>query len=612
VLASIKGGSYAISANRGDYWEIIEAKELGEIKSFHVDSSDTIYAGTENGIFISSDLGYTWNKANINPSINNLVINRFKTDDSGNLWGCSKSRLVKRERNFGNWSLINLDSIIKTNINDLSFFIDSVYIATDSGLYVSPSDGSVYKRVINKFSTKKVNSIENVFGKFFIGLQDTFCLFVSEDSLKTWYTETTTKYSPVYHIKRVETYFSSICMVHNRGIFMDRDKGIAFMGFSQGLQNPVINKSFFGKSHYSNKKVRQFFITSNNFCDLDVYQHDSISIIGGYSMTAYVPQMNHVLTAGIDSSNNIYYSDYPGPLYRSKDDGHNWTAPDSSVYNITDMITTREGSIFALSMNGNVFCSRDNGLQWKKQEGLDPAFYISYTDLGQILLVNKDRFTISHDNGSTWTTSESSFSQSFTDSIKSYSMIKNNIASAGKLGIYYTSDLGKTWSKSDGAPGYKFNTLLQQGDYLFASCDSGIYRSGDKGATWTDFSEGLPGRKEGCHLLCTNDDGYIFVSINYFGMYRSASPVLGIAPEAESKSGIVIYPNPAGEVIYISHPEGIQINEVEISDILGSCRHVQDYESGSINLNGLEPGTYFARIKTNRGLFVERFVVVRM
>jgi gluconolactonase len=101
------------------------------------------------------------------------------------------------------------------------------------------------------------------------------------------------------------------------------------------------------------------------------------------------------------------------------------------------------------------------------------------------------------------------------------------------------------------------------------------------------------------------------ISLTYpgYAVSRSTSPNgIGTIP---SKSLVEMYPNPAGDNLYIQNYSG-KINSIEILNLDGRTEFISSKkteESGiEINIQNLKPGMYLLRIVYNEGIITRKFV----
>lgn len=592
ILISIKGGNHVISFDDGLTWEFINDTEIGDIKTFYVDNNDKIYAGTDDGIFISLDNGYHWSKAKTGLNLDGKIITEIKSNENSDIYACSIGEIIKFNRQNNSWDIIKIDSNENLIINSITFIDKSIYIATDKGIFSSNNDGFSWSKLINNISEKRINSIEFIFNKIWAGT-DFDGLFVSEDTNYVNYSCFDFKNLHMGRLKIFNNFFSFLYVL-GYGLFNDNERGKFFTGRCYGLGYPKIELAFFNKSN------NMFYLTKGNI-------FYSVNSDGFHPLTFNLPLKKHSLFYFIDNSNNLYYSDFGYPLYKSKpsDYWYNWKVMDSSLINIINMILTTDGCLFALNNTGKIFVSRNNGDNWKSIDNLDSISHIAYNRNGNILATSKNKFNISKDNGNSWDAYLNSFQGSFADSINMYQFIDTSIIAATSCGIYYTDDFGSNWAQAIGIPCININNIVRAFNELFASCDSGIYRSLDLGKSWFEYNNGMPRIKK-CKVLNVDKLGYVYVATDFFGIYKSVEPVTAVEENKYiSEVSINPYPNPLSQStsIRFNLPES-SYSSLKIYDIFGS--EIETVFSGYLDAgehkynweaSGRANGAYYYRLQ---------------
>ena len=238
----------------------------------------------------------------------------------------------------------------------------------------------------------------------------------------------------------------------------------------------------------------------------------------------------------IYKTNNIVYAgtDTQG-IYKSTDDGLNWTAANNGIdrARISDIIASSGNVLAAASSScsifNNVFKSTDNGTTWSPTSGLGGKIVESFAIKGTTIYatvglgLGGNGVWRSTDNGNTWQVvpspienggeafvsdnaiivAEDNFIWRSTDNgaswdvveqfaltgISSFARAGTKLFGASVTGIETSTDNGASWSFeafSNGA--YSFSS---NGSTIYLGSASKVFKSTDLGATWIDMSSGL-------------------------------------------------------------------------------------------------------------------------
>jgi len=604
VLASIKGGSLVISYDDGQTWKVIEAKELGDIKSMYVCNDDKIYAGSDKGLFISIDNGFNWKKAITGFNLNDSEINEIKSDNNGNIYFCMIDSILELDKIKDSFRILKVDLKEKLSINSISFINNFIYLAADNGLYVSKNNGSNWEKMNNILTGKKITTVESVFGYFFAGTEHS-SLYITQDTFKTfghWINN--------LKIGRLKVFPNSLTSLYvlGFGLFNDNDQAKFFTGRCFGLGFSKLSNVFFNKENF------MYYSTEGN-----IYDSHSRNI--WYSRTNDLPLKINTLFFGQDKASNLYYSDLNYPLYRvpMSDYYYNWKVPDSSLVSVWDMLFTKDGSLFALNLDGNVFLSKSDGAKWVKLDFSDSVKFIALNRNDEVLAVSENKLFLSVDAGNSWSSYNNNIRSFTSDSINTYKIIDSTIIAATQKGILFTIDYGLTWSSASDVPQININNIVCASSELYASSDSGIIRSLDFGRTWSDFNNGLPRIKK-CKVLNVDNDGYVFVATEFYGLYKSIQPVNEVKESAIINNNLLtLSPNPATDFLEISFSpsinhrvnpmvdyQGVAIYNVFGEKVINLTPTLSIHGEGvKLNVSDLPSGVYFVKAGGEVGKFVK-------
>jgi len=75
-----------------------------------------------------------------------------------------------------------------------------------------------------------------------------------------------------------------------------------------------------------------------------------------------------------------------------------------------------------------------------------------------------------------------------------------------------------------------------------------------------------------------------------------------------SKTQISVYPNPASDVVYINNNSGEKIESISLGDITGRTIKYLKNNDTKIDLQGLSKGVYILKVKTDKGLSIQKVI----
>ena len=324
----------------------------------------------------------------------------------------------------------------------------------------------------------------------------------------------------------------------------------------------------------------------------------------------------------IYKANSVVYAgtDTQG-IYKSTDDGLNWTAANNGIEraSIHDIISSGgnllvAGSSTCSSFN-NVFKSTDNGATWSTTSGLSGKIALSFAIKGSVVyagLFNPNGGGVfrSSDNGNTWQevpspiengdkvfvsdnaiiVAEDNFIWRSLDDGASWDVVEqfaltgiNSFARAGtKLfaaatsGIMTSTDNGGSWTFSPFSNGaYSFSS---NGSTIYLGSSSKVFKSTDFGATWVDVSTGL-GKGGIRALLYDGNNLFAGTPTDAAGMYRStnggmswAAAAAGLPIGSDIRSlisfGGYLFAGTQGDGIYRSGDHGNTWAKTDINNSL--------------------------------------------
>jgi photosystem II stability/assembly factor-like uncharacterized protein len=194
--------------------------------------------------------------------------------------------------------------------------------------------------------------------------------------------------------------------------------------------------------------------------------------------------------------------------------------------------------------------------------------------------------------------------------------------------LFRTTDDGTTWNTIP-APSFDMNVVITclvatpHGGLFAIDSDQAssfvkIIQFDSKDSTWTDISATLirPGFgwiAQPIALYYYNN--FLYAATNNLGFFRAQDPVASVSRTlvTESNSDLIIYPNPASEIIHLQLPNNFS-GEVRIVDETGrliSKQHVAGANATlDVSIIGLINGVYYAIAESTFGVNVVGTFVV--
>jgi photosystem II stability/assembly factor-like uncharacterized protein len=228
----------------------------------------------------------------------------------------------------------------------------------------------------------------------------------------------------------------------------------------------------------------------------------------------------YVQDIAVDDSGHVFAATYVDGVYRSTDDGDNWTNvsfPDTYVNCIS---INNSGHIFVGTWGHGLYRSTDNGNKWF-QSGLVTSRIncIAINSAGKIF-VGRDAqggdstLYRSTDNGDSWILCINGI-PSPSQMIDAIATGDSNIVYASASGgVFRSTNNGDSWTRTGSASMDPISLLVTPSGHVFAGA-YGVYRTTDNGVNWTPADSGCT--TDLVRSLITNQQGYIFRGTASYG-----------------------------------------------------------------------------------------------
>ncbi|HWF44319.1 MAG TPA: hypothetical protein VG537_06735 [Candidatus Kapabacteria bacterium] len=242
-------------------------------------------------------------------------------------------------------------------------------------------------------------------------------------------------------------------------------------------------------------------------------------------------------------------------VFRSTNRGHTWDLIDSFPVEVF----AAEGQQIYAGGNRGVFFSSDDGISWNHaSDGMagDTNVWALVVNAGIVYAAGQyDGVYRSKDQGRDWTVSNIGFS----DTIGVRSLIESGqdiFAGSWGYGVFKSSDEGITWVSVDsGLPsGLSGNSLIIVNGSLIVGTSDDIFISTDLGGEWKQFDKGYTAKTGISNFVQVGN--YIVAGTEGSGVWRRPLSDFGISAVAQTPPAtppeIQSYPNPFSQRTTIS------------------------------------------------------------
>ena len=520
ILAGTQNCGAYCSTDYGDNWNPINGiPNNADIMSFAV-YGHTIMAVTEvpdlleSGIFISTDGGKNWNRSP-SQTFFPLVFADSILLGGTNMQGVYRSTDFGKSWNAANSGLGHLDvrAFAVAQQTD-SVGGNRIYAGTDSGLFVSTNTGATWTEVDSGIVGKYIVAVAATGMNVIVSTYNSGIFFSTDGGINWSAANTQVPLCDCFSVSD-----TSIFAGTESGLFRSTDKGNSWMSINNGLATlylsihaiAVVPQNMSGAPYklFAGVYYKGVFRSSNNGENWEPVYHgilaQSIEFVGtspkGYGGT-------NLFADCIDGA---------GGLFISTDKGVSWredTTEGLSQYEITSLLNS-DSNAFASTWGTGIFRSKDYGMTWSPiDSGLDNPVkenvFTSLAVLGTDIYASGGVWVFRSTNGGdNWTCGGGPVLYkggiSYQSEVNSLAVLDSDIfAGTFNTGIFRSTDKGVTWTAVDnGFTGTYVMTLAASGTTIFAATgDSGIFRSTDHGANWTSMSGGLTSLNVWSLVIC--------------------------------------------------------------------------------------------------------------
>jgi len=424
-----------ISNDEGSTWigvvDTISGFPDNNINCFAFKDSILI-AGTNNGIYVSSDNGYHWSKKSNGLFVNNIT--SLHVIDDNIFAGTSMAALFCSVDNGDSWKL-KMNGLSGTYILTINSKEKDIFVGTEKGLFKSTDYGEHWISKSSGLSGSFTWDIVKDKNMVYAGLHDQG-VYISSDMGQNWdLISEKNKNNAIFKIV-VKDSIIVASLYPPGGILQSNDYGATWNAIKNpvGLFNTRINcLVIYGDTIYAGTQQGLYF-----------------SLDYGKSWNSLNQELVYYnITSFKILFNQMFLGTYKSGIFISSDDGQTWINNSTSFTEISvrDFVAN-ENEIFAATYNSPVDM---NPIPWK---GIFK----------------------STDGGLTWFQVNTGLPE---NGINCLISINNNlIAGSDEEGVYLSTNSGESWSNiSLGLINYHINKLIISDDLIYAATGNGVFKA---------------------------------------------------------------------------------------------------------------------------------------
>ncbi len=497
-----------------------------------------VFAGTYNGLYITSDNGISWTKPDSGIAAT-VSISTFAVD-SDIVFAGTYNEGVFRSTNDGiTWIQTN-QGLTDLRIMSLATIGNNVLAGTNQGIFVSSNEGSNWTHVdsmggnlnyVVSFATKGTKVFASAYGG----------IYVSADSGANWVR--------VSDSPDPETWWPpSLCISGRnliagtaRGIYMSTSGGTSWTHITSGVPDTVshifavgegrVYATWYSHVYCSEDSGRAWTPTNGGVPNLPyvfsfaaagdrlfagTYSGVYTSTDNGLSWNNASAGFPNATSFTFATSGTTIFSGSYGGVYLSSDGGSNWVPSSSDINDPeVDALTFLGNALYAGTYTG-VYASSNYGASWNPaSNGLPWPAQISClaTIEGNIVAGSSGGIYVSTDSGKSWV--DATPTAKYLE-VSSFALNGNLVLAATNYGLYFSRNHGLEWSLVQGSP--PISTLCVSGTTIFAADDYGVIVSTDQGRNWEPGNTGLPAAVPNAFAAV---GGYVFLG-TLGGIYISS------------------------------------------------------------------------------------------
>jgi ASPM-SPD-2-Hydin domain-containing protein/type IX secretion system substrate protein len=336
-------GTYRSTDNGITWTEVMR----GQTNCFAV-TGINLYAGTFNGVFLTTDYGESWSNAGSSPA---LIVTYTLAIRGTNIYAGTPAGVI-RSTDFGNsWTEVNT-GLTYASIVNLAVSGSSLFGCGQGGIHRSTDYGVNWIPVNTGLSTLRVHSLDGDSANLFALTDDG--LFHSTNNGTSWTPTSSIRNIPAFAISE-DYLFAGL-----GGVSRSSDNGVSWTAVNSGLTGLGGETVGFLKVFGTNIFARTsdgLFLSTNNGAN---WAPANSGLFGVVRAMAHQGTSFYAGTVGSEDKSGVY---------RSTDNGAIWSHANTGIplpgyYDGVVSLTVSGGHLFAGSHSGNTFVSDNDATTW--------------------------------------------------------------------------------------------------------------------------------------------------------------------------------------------------------------------------------------------------------
>ena len=429
-------------------------------------SGSNLFAGTNNGVWLSTDSGNTWQNSSDGIPFKTEIASI--TVDGSHMYATSCCNGVYWSNNAGiTWQPFPIQFAIN-GAQNLLVDNQTVYVAAGQSLYATTNAGTTYTNLTNSTITDFITCFAKSGNNLYLGTTQSG-MYISNDNGLTWHGDTLG--ASGYNLLSITTVGNQVyATALSGGLYVSYNNGTSWSALNNGL-NSYYTSEFISVGNH-------FFAAVN---DTSVY----VSNNNGSQWNALSDMPLGAPIHCFGNMGSVLFSGTTEGVFRSTDDGASWTMVNQNLASpsVNCMATGSGNYLFAASTIGTIYSTVDQGNTWILNKENPPQSDItSLATSGSTLLAATT-------NG----------------------LWSNN---------YILNSPGYLFSLPPGAAG----PVAVSSTTLFCGTSSGVHRSSNNGTTWINIGAGIPNGQTVAALAATSSNVYsVFAGTSSYGGLHYAS-----------------------------------------------------------------------------------------